>query len=151
MDKRQIGFTLIELLIVVAIVGILAAVAYPSYVEYINRGKRAEGQAALMKALQLQERFYTVNGTYATNAQLPPLFGLAPGATVRSGQVPSDPNSWYEITVDNPAGCTPITVCVNVTATPRAGFNDPRCGTLTMNSVGQRSQSGNQSVAVCFK
>ena len=138
-------------MVVVAIVGILAAVAYPSYVEYINRGKRAEGQAAIMKTLQLQERFYTVNGTYASNAQLPTLFGLAAGATVTSGQVPSDPNAWYVITVNNPVGCTPLTVCVNVTATPRTGFNDPRCGTLTMNSVGQRSQSGNQSVAYCFK
>lgn len=69
--KTSTGFTLIELMIVVAIVGILAAIAYPSYQEYVLRGNRSEAQALLNDAAARQERYYTQNNTYAdTTAKL---------------------------------------------------------------------------------
>ena len=58
------GFTLIELMITVAIVAILAAIAIPSYQDSIWKGKRAEAKAAILKALQAEERYYTQNNTY---------------------------------------------------------------------------------------
>lgn len=59
----QRGFTLIELMIAVAIVGVLAAVAYPSFIEQIRKGKRAECRSGLMRGLQQQERYYSqMNG-----------------------------------------------------------------------------------------
>lgn len=64
---KQQGFSLIELMIVVAIVGILAAIAYPSYQNYVLRSGRADGQAKLMEILQAQERFYSQNQTYTAN------------------------------------------------------------------------------------
>lgn len=62
--RKIVGFTLIELMIVVAIVAILAAVAYPSYQNNIVKSRRADAQAALQGLAQAIERFYTSNGTY---------------------------------------------------------------------------------------
>ena len=59
------GFTLIELLIAIAIVGIIAAVAYPSYQDSVTKSRRTDAQAALMGFAQAMERFYTTEGTYA--------------------------------------------------------------------------------------
>lgn len=58
------GFTLIELMIVVAVVGILAAIAYPAYQEYVMRARRAEGQSLLSEAAARQERYRAQNGEY---------------------------------------------------------------------------------------
>ena len=66
--RKSAGFTLIEVMIVVAIVGILAAVAYPSYIDSVRKGKRAEARAALMNLLQQQERYFTQNNSYETFA-----------------------------------------------------------------------------------
>jgi len=65
MIKRK-GFTLIELMIVVAIVGILSAIAYPAYVDSVTRTKRSDAQAAIISAAQAMERFRVNNYHYNT-------------------------------------------------------------------------------------
>jgi type IV pilus assembly protein PilE len=64
---RMRGITLLELMIVVVIVGILAAVAYPSYREFTARAKRNEAKAALLKVATNQERFYLQNNSFTTD------------------------------------------------------------------------------------
>lgn len=62
--KKAAGFTLMELMIVVAIVGILAAIAYPSYMDSVRKSRRADAKAALSNAVQALERYYTEKNTY---------------------------------------------------------------------------------------
>ncbi len=62
--KKTLGFTLIELMIVVAIVAILAAIAYPSYRDSIRKSRRVDAKSALTDIAQKQEAFYARNGSY---------------------------------------------------------------------------------------
>lgn len=137
------GFTLIEMLIVVAIVTILAAIAYPSYQESVRKAKRTEGQAALMQLMLQQERFYSQRNTYiafsaaSTNAD-----------EIRfkwhSGENPRA--SAYEIS-GVPCAESTVRECVQLVATPGtrnvdSGFRDPKCGRLMLTSTGVRSADG---------
>ena len=63
--KHQRGFTLIELMIAVAIIGIIASIAYPSYTRYVERSVRSDGQTALLQAASEMERCYSRDYTYA--------------------------------------------------------------------------------------
>jgi type IV pilus assembly protein PilE len=62
--NNKAGFTLIELMTVIAIMGILSAMAYASYSSAMTKAKRSEGKSALMKLMQQEERFYTQNNSY---------------------------------------------------------------------------------------
>ena len=68
--RRQSGITLLELMIVVIIVGVMAAVAYPNYRDFVDRAKRNEAKAILLEIAQNQERFYLQNSRYGTLAEL---------------------------------------------------------------------------------
>lgn len=129
--RRQHGFTLIELMITVAIVGILAAVAYPSYREYVAKSRRAEAQALLMQGAQWMERFYAENYSYSTNTA-----GVAvTHATMfpaRYSQSPTSGTAAYTIAVA--ATATTYTVTATRTGTMAAD----KCGNFQITHTGVR-------------
>jgi len=121
MMMKNKGFTLVELVIVVAIVGILAAIAIPAYQNDMQRSRRSDGQVALMNMAAQMERYYTMNNTYS-GASTPAIIGI-PTAS---------PSGYYNLSVTN---LTPSSFTLN--AAPIAGgaqANDP-CGTLTLTSL----------------
>lgn len=118
------GFTLMELMITVAIVGILGAIAFPSYTAYVQRGWRTEAKSSLMQAAQAQERQFTAFNTYST----------AVGPTF-SGDNPTDAKYNLAVTA---CATGPIESCYLITATPN--WADALCGRLTIDSQGTRGQ-----------
>jgi len=134
------GFTLIELMITVAIVAILAAIAYPAYTEQVAKSRRAEAKAMLMQVMGAQERFYSLNSTYTTS--LTTTLGYPDAG---SGAVSSEEDH-YRITAAACGGG--IGECVQLTAAPQIA--DARCGSLTLDSTGVRGESGTSTVQECW-
>lgn len=66
-SNKQTGFTLIELMIVVAIIGVISAIAFPSYNSYMKKARRTDAKVALTKMADAQERYYLQNSTYTTS------------------------------------------------------------------------------------
>jgi type IV pilus assembly protein PilE len=128
MQRQHRGFTLIELMIVVAIVGILSAVAFPSYTEYIRRGHRADARAGLLQAQQWLERAATATGNYPTGA-LSTTLSWAGDSTKR-----------YTIAITNNTN-----TAFTLTATPRGAQIGDKCGTYTLNHTGLRGANGKTS------
>ena len=133
---RSRGFTLIELMIVVAVVAILAAIAYPSYMDSVRKGWRAEARAALMSEMQQQERYFTQMNTYRATA-----FKGYSGDNAADGK--------YTVSA---AACasTVISNCVTLTATLKSGLSDPQVGNITLDSVGNKGCTGTDQ-SRCWK
>ncbi|NHZ82804.1 prepilin-type N-terminal cleavage/methylation domain-containing protein [Massilia sp. CCM 8695] len=147
--KRSQGFTLIETMIVMTIVVVLAALAYPGYQDFIIKARRAEAQAVLLELMQKQERYFTQHNRYlafSADAGNPEqgYFKWWSGGSAKS--------SAYELRGHACEG-QPITRCIIIEAIPGTDrvdstFRDGDCKTLTLSSMGEHTASG--SAAGCW-
>ena len=151
--QKHRGFTLIELMIVVAIVGILSAIAYPSYSEYVRRGHRADARAGLLQAQQWLERAATANGVYPS---------VLPAALTWTG----DLSKRYTICFRGDNNCilanasssstnpaTDANATFTLVATRRNAQVNDKCGNFTITNSGVRSAdnlASNVTAAECW-
>jgi type IV pilus assembly protein PilE len=125
--RRTNGFTLIELMITVAVIGILAAIAYPSYIDYLIRTSRAAAQSFMLDVSNKEEQYLLDARSYAAVANNAGFSAL--GLTV-----PSEVSSYYNLSVASPSAST-----YTIQAAPIAGTRQAGDGTLTLTQDGTKS------------
>ncbi|SMF01386.1 type IV pilus assembly protein PilE [Alteromonadaceae bacterium Bs31] len=128
------GFSLVEVVIVMAIIGIVTAFAYPSYQDSVLKSHRAEGIETLLDVAQAQEVLYSQTNAYSTNAK--PFAPTASSVTSEKG--------YYVVTVTS--GACGTSACFVATATAQGSqAADKLCATLSIDNLGTKSStpSGN--------
>jgi len=145
MRSQQCGVTLMELMAVVAIVGILSAIAYPSYRQTVIRGKRADAKVALQQNAQALESCFTRFHSYNDAANCTIL------ATLRGAGVPSSDGN-YLVKATLAAGLADPDLEFALTATPQNGqAADAQCGSFTLNQANVKTVSGSKTAAECWR
>ncbi len=140
-SRKLSGFTLIELLVAVAIVGILTAVALPSYQNYVQQSNRAVAKSILLENAQFMEQFYTENNRYDQN-----LGGAAvalPNALTQSPRLGGGGAVQYNVSLQAVAQQTFI-----LQAVPVGSMVGDVCGTLTLTNTGVQGSAA--PVAQCW-
>lgn len=137
--NKSMGFTLIELMITVAIIGVLGAIAYPSYQDSVRKSRRAEGRSAMMEVLQQQERYMTQNNTYLEFSD------TATSSVFKnfSGDSKAKASYW----IGSRACSGDIKICVEVFGTPK--YTDPDITELTITSTGIKGCTGSKT-SICW-
>jgi type IV pilus assembly protein PilE len=144
---RQDGVTLLELIVVMIIIGVLAAVAIPSYRNYVIRSNRADAKDALLALATAQEKHYLQCNTYATDiANAPDCVAGELQGTLASK------NGWYTLAIDA-ADATGYTVSA-VAAAGENQFQDTACRSFTVTNLGVRTAAddgGGDNTAECWR
>ncbi len=139
MSKSVQGFTLIELIIAVIIIGILAAVVYPSYISQVRKTRRADAKIALTELAGLQESYFVENNGYATSFK--DLLGISSsgekyGFKLESGKLRSK-DGFYLITLGNVGG---FTLTANAD-TAKSQAKDTQCLWFSIDQTGKKDDS----------
>ena len=132
------GFTLIELMIVVTVLGILAAIAYPTYTDSVRKSRRAQAKADLVVLAQRAERYYTLNNSYA---------GFWNSVAAADRRSPREGTLAYALA--RPDDGSPNGYVLSATPVGDQA-SDTACGTLTINQAGARTRSGSGELSRCW-
>jgi type IV pilus assembly protein PilE len=137
MMKKQNAFTLIELMITVAIVGILAGIAYPSYQDSVMKSRRADAKGALLGFANAMERHFTETSSYCNAAAT--TVGTCTNATgnptIYSSTSPVDGGTaYYNLTINAATAST-----YTLYASPTGAQASDKCGTLTITQTGAKN------------
>lgn len=126
MKNKASGFTLVELMVTVAIIGILMAIAYPSYINYSIKGNRSAAQQFMLTISNMEEQYLLANRTYT--------------ATIGTGGLgltqPSQTSGKYTFAISNVSSSPPT---YTITATPVAGSVQASDGNLTLDQSGAKA------------
>ena len=124
--KKNRGFTLIEILIVMVVIGILAAIAIPSYQSQLRKGTRASAQALMADMANKQQFYLQSQRQYTTDyTQL----GIS--------ALPQEVSSFYDVTITANNTATPMTFTIN--AAPKSGTRQEADGWITLDSTGSKA------------
>lgn len=138
MRLRQVGLTLVELMVVVAVMSVIAAIAYPLYTNQTQKARRADAKVALETVALAQERFYTINGRYTAN-----LASLQVSADIQGG---TSDKGYYTVSAPTLAGGAQG---FSVTAAPASGGaqagDSGNCASFTIDQLGTKSATGSAS------
>ena len=143
--KNQRGFTLIELMVTVAVIGILAAIAYPSYIDSVKRANRADARSMLMEDAQFLERNFTTANRYDQTSG--PSGVAITSANLPKQQSPENGAARYNITVANAAQT------FTLKAAPVGSMTGDTCGIYTLTGTGVQGAAGvttGSVVATCW-
>ncbi|WP_444908670.1 type IV pilin protein [Microbulbifer sp. TRSA005] len=135
--KKNRGFTLIELMIVVAVIGIISAIAYPSYMESVRKSNRAEAKATLNDVAQRLQRCFTAYSSYNND-------NCAVKGEITGGKTLNSENGYYSI-----SGALTTTTFTLTAATVSGSVQggDSDCANFTLNQAGGKSAKDNSSKA----
>lgn len=142
--RRQAGVTLIELMIALAVIGILAAIAYPSYQDHVRRGNRAEAKGILLETAQFMERNYTTNGCYHRTDSNCANATVTTTVPFNQSPKPGAGTARYNISFQAIASQS-----FTLQAVPTGTMTGDACGTLTLSNTGAQGAGG--AIADCWQ
>ena len=128
---RRSGFTLLELMITIAVLAILASIAYPAYQDQLRKGRRAAAQSFVVEVASRQQHYLLDARTYAVGAD---------ALTVLNLPVPPEVTGFYTVTVEPGATVSPPTYTIR--AIPIAGSSQQPDGEMTMDQAGRKTRGG---------